>query len=332
MLHYITLENAGALDAYVAAQPKSPIMQTSLWGKVKKDWRWHGLLCTDEAGKPRGSAAILEHRLRYFPSSLLYAPCGPLFEDEAAFRELLEGIRKLGREVGAYLFRMDPQIPETDAAFLAMMKRCGFRRNAATDFSLFQPRMNYVLPLNGLTEQTLPESYHPSTRRNIRLAQRRGVVVRQGSEADLPAFMALMEKTAQRCGFPDRSEDYFRALLAGLGEHAGLYLAREDGRIVAASIAGFYGHRASFLYGCSDEEHFSCHANELLQWHMQLEALRRGCDTYDFRGVEGYPTEDNPKFGLHRYKQGFGAKFTVYAGQFDLPLRPWLAKVMSLCR
>ena len=46
----------------------------------------------------------------------------------------------------------------------------------------------------------------------------------------------------------------------------------------------------------------------------------------------GYPTEDNPKFGLHRYKQGFGAKFTVYAGQFDLPLRPWLAKVMSLCR
>ena len=64
MLHYITLENAGVLDAYVAARPKSPVMQTSLWGKVKKDWRWHGLLCTDEAGKPRGSAAILEHRLR----------------------------------------------------------------------------------------------------------------------------------------------------------------------------------------------------------------------------------------------------------------------------
>ena len=39
MLHYITLENAEALDAYVAAYPKSPVMQTSLWGKVKKDWR-----------------------------------------------------------------------------------------------------------------------------------------------------------------------------------------------------------------------------------------------------------------------------------------------------
>ena len=160
MLHYITLENAEALDAYVAARSKSPVMQTSLWGKVKKDWRWHGLLCTDEAGKPRGSAAILEHRLRYFPSSLLYAPCGPLFEDEEAFRELLKGIRKLGREVGAYLFRMDPQIPETDTAFLAMMKRCGFRRNAATDFSLFQPRMNYVLSLDGDRKSTRLNSSH----------------------------------------------------------------------------------------------------------------------------------------------------------------------------
>ena len=39
MLHYITLENAGALDTYVAAHPQSPVMQTSLWWKVKKDWR-----------------------------------------------------------------------------------------------------------------------------------------------------------------------------------------------------------------------------------------------------------------------------------------------------
>ena len=39
------------------------------------------------------------------------------------------------------------------------------------------------------------------TRYNIRLAARKGVTVRAGGEADLPAFYRLMEVTAQRDGF-----------------------------------------------------------------------------------------------------------------------------------
>ena len=40
--------------------------------------------------------------------------------------------------------------------------------------------------------------------------------------------------------------------------------------------------------------------------------------------------EENPKYGLHKYKMGFGAQFHAYAGEFDLPVRPFLERVMRL--
>ena len=46
--------------------------------------------------------------------------------------------------------------------------------------------------------------------------------------------------------------------------------------------------------------------------------------------MHSYPVEENPKYGLHKYKMGFGAQFHAYAGEFDLPVRPFLERVMRL--
>ena len=110
-----------------------------------------------------------------------------------------------------------------------------------------------------------------------------------------------------------------------MGAHARLYFAKRDGRFLAAAIAVFYGNRAWFLYGCSHRDALREHPNELLQWHMQTDALAMGCRFFDFRGVEGYPDMDNPKLGLHQYKYGFGAHFVAYGGQYDMVLRPFTA-------
>lgn len=329
MIERIDLSQSQRLDQFLENHPSAHIMQSSYWGKVKHDWKWHGLLSLTDAGKIRGSMAILEHPLRYLPSCLLYAPCGPIFDDDAAFRELIDAAVDLGREVGAYLLRIDPCIPQTDSAFQILAADCGFSCNKAEDFSLFQPRMNYLLPLNGKTPEALAEGLHPSTRRNIRLAERDGVIIEQGSEDDLPIFMLLMRATAKRCGFTARSEEYFRSLLRGLGEHGGLCLAKIDGVCVAATISAWFGTRYCYLYGCSERSNYDCHANELLQWHMILCALGKGCGIYDFRGVEGSPTQENPHIGLHRFKQGFGAEFVSYIGQLDFKLRPVIAGIMQ---
>ena len=42
----------------------------------------------------------------------------------------------------------------------------------------------------------------------------------------------------------------------------------------------------------------------------------------------GYPVPENPYYGLHHYKQGFGAQFHAYVGQCDRVLHPMRAKLV----
>ena len=64
-------------------------------------------------------------------------------------------------------------------------------------------------------------------------------------------------------------------------------------------------------------------ANEIAQ-AMKQWAVEKGCRMYDFRGVSGDVSEDNPLYGLFRFKQGFGGDFTEFVGELDLVLDPFV--------
>lgn len=321
MIEYVGLEEAEELDAFVEAHPRGHFMQTSLWGKVKRDWPWTGLILRDGGGRIRGTVALLRHDMRHIPGCFFYAPRGPVFSDGETFRELILAASAYARSEGAYLLRVDPEIPEDDASFGKLARGMGFLVDRASDFSLFQPRLCYVLDLEGKDEKSLEAGYRSSTRRNIHKALRGPLTVRLGGPDDLPAFCGMMERTGRKNGFAPRSASYFRDLLCGLGLHARLYLALYEGKPVAGAIAAFYGRTSSFLYGCSEEAGEKLRANELLQWRMQTDAIGTGCYRYDLRGVEGPADGENPHYGLHNYKKGFGAGLHAYIGQMDLPLR-----------
>ena len=51
-------------------------------------------------------------------------------------------------------------------------------------------------------------------------------------------------------------------------------------------------------------------------------AKAQGCTIYDFRGVSGDLSEDNPLFGLYKFKKGFNGEFTEFIGEWDLVYRP----------
>ena len=61
--------------------------------------------------------------------------------------------------------------------------------------------------------------------------------------------------------------------------------------------------------------------NYLLQWSMIQWAVETGCSVYDFRGVSGDISEDNPLYGLYKFKKGFGGDFTEFVGEYDLVLK-----------
>lgn len=334
MIEYVDLAHAQELDDFVRAHENCHFMQTSLWGRVKTDWGWSGIICRDDAGKIVGTMALLRHNLRYFHTCMLYAPRGPIISDGdmETFHALVAAAKDLAKREGAYLLRIDPRVPAQNTAYADEVKKEGFLIDAASDYSLFQPRMCYVLDLQGLTKETLEAHYHRTTRYNVHHALHRGVTIRRGTVDDLPAFCRMMNQVAEKNGFDPRHEPYFRTMLTQMPENARLYMAELEGKPTGGSIVVFMGNRAWYMYSCSDTEARKEHPNELLQWQIQCDAIEAGCRWFDFRGVEGYPTEDNPKLGLHRYKQGFGAEFCEYIGQCDFVTRPVLKKVVTFAQ
>ena len=330
MIETVNRSSAAALDGFV--ERHGSFLQSSLWGGVKSAWVWHGLICRDAAGEITGTMALLERRLRFLRSSLLYAPRGPVALSGESTAELLAAARKLGRERGAFLLRIDPPIGENERDKIEALLRFGFRQKTATDFTLFQARLNYRIDLTGQTPETLLLRYHPSMRRNVRLAVRGAVEICRGTFSDLPDFYAMMRQTARRSGFTPYPMQYFRDILTQMPENAALWLARSEGRAVAAAITVRFGGTASFFYGCSDASALRLHPNELLQYKMQCDAIQNGCTVFDLRGVEGEPVKTNPKYGLHRYKRKFGAELVRYAGEFDLILDPFAAALARIAQ
>lgn len=89
MIEYVSLEHAAELDRFVENHPSGHFIQSSYWGRAKKEWPWIGVICRDQNSQIRGAMALLRHDLRYFPSCFFYAPRGPIFfrEDIQTFSE-----------------------------------------------------------------------------------------------------------------------------------------------------------------------------------------------------------------------------------------------------
>lgn len=322
MTEFLTLSNARELDEFVITHPRGHYMQTTLYGRSRPDYDWNGIVIRGEDGKITASIALHSRASRLAGMRLFYAPRGPVFTTKEQFRAIIVAAREYCKANKGYLLRIDPPIPAEDGLFRQEAESMGFRFDPRNDYSTYQPKCVYQTRLAGLTESELLSRFHPKTRYNIRLAQRRGITVRVGSLSDLPVFHAMMEETGKRDGFSCKPKSFYENFLCSMGQNARLLLGEKAGRVLAGAIEVVLGKKAWYVYGCSFSEGREDMPNYLLQWEMMRIALTEGCTIYDFRGVEGEPEQKNPHYGLHRFKQGFDARFVEYAGQMDLAVRP----------
>ena len=258
----------------------------------------------------------------------MYGCRGPVcdLDDRETFAQLLDGAKALAKKYKAYVIKIDPDVPSSNTAFSEMLQSFGFRgKEGGKNFEAIQPRYVFRLNVEGKTEEELLAGFHQKWRYNIRLAQRKGVSVRICGKEMVPAFSELMLTTGVRDGFVTRQPEYFANMLDNLGEHARLYMAFDpEGTPIAGTLAIHYGDKVWYLYGASSNEHRNLMPNYLLQWSMIQWAVETGCRVYDFRGVSGDVSEDNPLYGLFRFKQGFGGDFTEFVGELDLVLDPFV--------
>lgn len=314
-------------DAFIAGHVKGHILQSWAWGDVKAGtgWRAHRLVLENSDGGIRGAVSILERRLPVLKRPIFYAPRGPVvdFGDEEAFAGICRAVRELAGERGAVFWKIDPDLP-ADPATAAFLRRQGFRQLArGPNFEGVQPRFVFRLSLERELDEIFA-AFAPKTRYNVRLAERRGVTVRVGTAADLPAFYALLRETAERDRFLIRGAGYYDLIWRHVVErgYGRLFIADYQGEPIAATLAFTIGDKAWYVYGASGNRHREVMPNYALQWAMIRWAKELGCRMYDFRGVSGDLNPDNPLYGLYRFKKGFNGDFVEFVGEFDYVFAP----------
>lgn len=325
MIEFVTKENLAEYEAFISSHPKGHFMQSYLWSRQKPEWTWEGLLARGEDGTVRGALSVLIRKVPYLPYRLMYGGRGPVCDvhDKEVLRELTEGAKKLAKKYKAYSLKLDPDVLISDTEFISAMEELGYRRlDTGKNFSGIQPRFVFRLYLQGRSEEEMLASFQSKTRYNIRVAERKGVEVKIMGKEACGDFSKLMMETGVRDGFMVRSQAYFENMLDNLGDYCRLYMAYSAGVPIAGTLAIHYGDKVWYLYGASSNKHRNLMPNYLLQWSMIRWAVELGCRVYDFRGVSGDLSEDNPLYGLYRFKKGFNGDFTEFAGEFDYVFNP----------
>lgn len=328
MIERVNDDNYNEYEAFLKQHPKGLFCHTKNWGKVKSAWKWEALMCRDDSGKIKGAGSVLIRFVPVVKCSLCYVCRGFAcdVDDFETFDELLGGVKQIAKENRAYVIKIDPEIVISEKEFEKHLLSDGFKRlPAGLDFENVQARFVYVFDYKGMNADELMLTFKPDYRNRIRKAARKGVEVKICGEEALPEFMAIMKETGERDGFSTRPIEYFKSMLENMGEYCRLYMAYYEGKPIAGTIAVNFGHTCKYQYGASSNKYRNTYPNYLLQWKMIEWGLETGCDTYDFGGISGdINNEENPHYGLYRFKRGFNGYIREFIGEYDLVLNGFI--------
>lgn len=334
-----TVTSAETWHAIQTRLPNPHPLQSWTWGAFKARWGWTSHPTVWERdGIPVAAALVLKRKLPRTPYSLLYTPKGPNFDyADADLRDaILAQLETLAREHRALAVTIDPDVvqawgvaPQPDAtggAFVAALMQRGWRYSQQQ----VQFRNTCTLDLSP-DEDALLAAFKSKTRYNIRLAARKGIVIRHGNSADFPIIAQMYTETAGRNEFAIRPKAYYLDLWQTLFDTSMAHplIAEFDGKPVSAIIIVTYGDLALYMYGASTEQERQRMPNHLLQWEAIRWAKANGCKTYDFWGAPDVFEESDRMWGVWRFKSGFEPVVRRHIGAWDLPLRPTLYRLYN---
>ena len=199
-----------------------------------------------------------------------------------------------------------------------------------------QPPDSTLVDLTG-TEEEILEKMHSKWRYNIRLSERKGVVIHRylGNDINLSEkidkFYELTKITNARDGNASHSKAYYADLIKSSAEEVAagkdvpvisLYIAEHEGEEIASIMTLFSHNEAIYLYGASSNNKRNLMPNHLLQWTAMKDAKAYGSKYYDMYGMppEG-KDENHPMHGLYMFKANFGGKNIHRTGSWDIPLK-----------
>ena len=361
-------------NSIISALPNPHFLQTYEWGQVKARYGWKPLYALWDADgrwkvesdpnllstfhSPIAAALILKRQIlrNGFAArlSIFYAPKGPLLDwsNEALMHRVLNDLQSFAKKEGAIFLKLDPDVvlgtglPNSDddlvdgtgQTVMSELTERGW--SYASDQIQFK---NTVLIDLRSSEEELLARMKQKTRYNIRLAQKKNVLVKVGTSEDFDMLYKMYAETSLRDGFVIRDEDYYKTVWTTftanlqspisslsspiIAEHprgtnyqlpfSQPLIASVDSEPVAAIFVFYFAGRAYYVYGMSRETHREKMPAYLLQWEAIKRAKANGCEVYDLWGAPDVFDQSDSMWGVYRFKEGFGGDVVRTLGAWD---------------
>lgn len=333
---FTPVASANAWRETLALLPDAHALQSWTWGQFKSRWGWSAtamrLSIPREENGTKAAALLLKRSLPWLPFSMIYVPRGPVLDyaDGALRRIVLAELEWLARKERAMFVKIDPEVvqswgisPERPSVIGSKFMRDLRQRNWRYSPEQIQFRNTMELSLRQ-TEEELLAGMKQKTRYNIRLAGRKGIMIRHGDQHDFPMIAGIYQQTAQRDGFAVRSVDYYLDIWRSfyLDGMAQPLIAEYQGEAIAAVVVIMSGDRAIYMYGASTNKERNRMPNHLLQWEAIRWAKSQGAMVYDFWGAPDEFAENDRLWGVWRFKAGFQGEVVRHIGAWDFPVKP----------
>jgi len=310
------------------AHPNAHLLQLPEWAELKSHFGWQSQVFNTQTA----TAQVLFRSLP-LGFSIAYLPKGPIGNN---WNSIWPQIDQECRKRKSVFLQVEPDL----SLPLPIETEMQLDQNFVQKEQTFQPRRTVIVSLNADEEQLLA-AMKQKTRYNIRLAAKKGVMVRPTD--DIQGFHDMMQTTGNRDGFAVHSLNYYQKvfdIFAPSGKCV-LMAAYQEEKPLAYLMLFLSGSRSWYFYGASDNNQRNLMPTYLLQWEAMRWAKAHGAKEYDLWGIPdanedeleaNFTNRSDGLWGVYRFKRGFGGQIVRSSPAFVKIYKPLLYKLYEKVR
>ncbi len=212
------------------------------------------------------------------------------------------------------VIKIDIDQPFDETLHQALQKQ-GWQRSPSIQY-----KETVIVDLSQGREELL-KSFKKRARWELNAGLRRGVKAEKVAVTpeNMKIVYGLLKETYQRANFFTRSRAFTEAYWQAFDKtgQGAMYIARLEGKPLAAAFVINIGDRAFYKDGASVRIKPDVFASRVMQWQIMQDLMEQGVQQYDLCG-----TSSNPKSelsGVTLFKTGFGEPVELQWG-YELPL------------
>jgi len=302
-------------------------LQSWFWGRARQEMGLEILRLAELKNKKITNLfQISFHRIPFLKKKIGYLP-----RSVFPSKEVLDFLYHYGKKNKIIFIKIEPYVNKfqiLNPKFQTKNKKYKIQKSPHPLF----PDWTQILDISK-SEEELLKNMHQKTRYNIKLAQKKGVVVKEDSSNNgFKIFSKLYFETCKRQGYFGHNLKYHQIVWKNLkNKIAHILIAYYQDKPLAAYQIWIYKNIAYYTYGGSSEKYRNFMGANLLMWEAIKLAKNLGAEKFDMWGSLPPNYQKNHSWaGFTRFKQGYGGKFVEMIGSFDLVINPFFYKIYNL--